>query len=275
MRPTSDNPPAQGSLADLPARIAFAIPAAAVAIALLVADGPGFAAGVFAIGALALWEALRLLGLPPRLGVVAAIALALIAAVALAEGRDLLVAALAGAVALCGLAAMIEEPGRRTIAIAALTLAMVWVGLGVAHAIMLREFDHGAGLLLDVLLAVFVGDTAAHILGSLFGRTPLAPTISPNKTIEGLVAGIVTAVAVVAFVAAVGQPWLSLGHAAALGLAAGLAGPAGDLFESAVKREAGVKDSGGLLGPHGGVLDRVDAVLFAVVACYWVAVALL
>jgi phosphatidate cytidylyltransferase len=164
---------------------------------------------------------------------------------------------------------------RRSATIAAATLGLVWIGFGAGHAVLIRELPHGGGLMLDVLLAVFVGDTAAHLFGSLYGRRRLAPTISPNKTVEGLIAGIVVGVAAAVATAAIGQPWLELGDAALIGLAAALAAPVGDLFESLVKRDAGVKDSGGLLGPHGGVLDRVDAVLFASVAAYYVAVALL
>jgi phosphatidate cytidylyltransferase len=262
-------------LADLPSRVAFALPAIAVAVALVAAGGDVFAAGVAAIGALALTEACRLLDVPTRMMAVAlAGVIGLAAAVAL-DGREALAPALAAAVLALAVAAAFERQGGRHAAMASATLAVVWIGFGVTHAILLRDLPHGGALMLDVLLAAFLGDTAAHLLGSLYGRTKLAPRISPNKTVEGLLAGVAAGTAVVCVVAVTLQDWLSLADALALGLAAAVAAPAGDLFESMIKRDAGVKDSGALLGPHGGVLDRVDAVLFAVVAGYYVAVALL
>jgi phosphatidate cytidylyltransferase len=268
---------ARARLADLPARIAFALPAAAIAVAIVAIGGVAFAAVAGAIGVLALLEAYRLLGVPTRVAAVGAVALAGLVAAVLLEGRAALAPALAASVLLVFAVAARVHPGerRRTATIAVAVLGLVWIGFGAGHAVLIRELPHGGGLMLDVLLAVFVGDTAAHLLGSLYGRRRLAPTISPNKTVEGLAAGILAGVAAAVIAAAVGQPWLELGDAALIGLAAALAAPVGDLFESLVKRDAGVKDSGALLGPHGGILDRVDAVLFAAVAAFYVAVALL
>jgi len=264
-------------LADLPARIAFAIPAAALAIAIVALGGAAFAAGAGAIAVLALVEAYRLLSVPRQVAAAGGLALVAMVVAGLLEGREALAPALAAGVVLIFVAAVAPGAGprRRTATIAVAVLGLVWVGFGATHAVLIRELPHGGGLILDLLLAVFIGDTAAHILGSLWGRRPLAATISPSKTVEGLAAGILAAVATPVAVAAIAQPWLPLGDAALIGLAAGLAAPAGDLFESLVKRDAGVKDSGRLLGPHGGVLDRVDAVLFASVAGFYVAVALL
>lgn len=146
---------------------------------------------------------------------------------------------------------------------------LLWIGGCLAHAVLLRNLDHGAGLVVDVLLAVFVGDTAAQLVGSAFGRRKLAPRISPNKTVEGLAAGIVVGT-LACVVAGLFQDWLSTGDALLLGFAAALAAPAGDLLESAIKRRAGVKDSGRLFGAHGGVLDRADAAMMAAFVGYWV-----
>ena len=267
----------QGRLADLPARVAFAIPLAAVAITLIAVGGGVFTAGIAAIGVAALLEACRMLAVAPRVAWVSAAALVALAVAALLEGRASVPGVLAGAVALIFATALTlpPAPGRRSRAIGLAIFALVWVGLGVTHAVLIRELPHGGGLLIDVLLAVFIGDTAAHILGSLYGRRRLVPTISPNKTIEGLFAGVVAGVAAPVIAAVAFQPWLDAFDAALIGLSAALAAPAGDLFESLVKRDAGVKNSGALFGPHGGVLDRIDAVLFAVVAAYYAAVALL
>ena len=181
------------------------------------------------------------------------------------------VAVVAGALAAREAYRLLAESAPSPVAAA---VALVWIGVPVAAAIALREHAHGGGLVLDVMLAVFVGDTAAHLLGSAFGRRPLAPRISPRKTVEGLVAGIVTGTAVVVIVALAFQPWIAAAEALALGLAVSCAAPAGDLAESAVKRRAGVKDSGRMLGAHGGFLDRLDAVLFGLVAGYAVALVL-
>jgi phosphatidate cytidylyltransferase len=148
-------------------------------------------------------------------------------------------------------------------------LGTYWVGLALAHAILLRGLPHGEGIVLDVLVGTFLGDTGAYIGGRLFGSRPLAPSISPNKTVEGLLIGMVTAVAAVWFASRY-QDWLPGAHALVLGAGVALAGPAGDLFESFVKREAGTKDAGRLFGAHGGALDRLDAVLFTAVVGYYI-----
>jgi phosphatidate cytidylyltransferase len=175
-------------------------------------------------------------------------------------------------VALLGLAGVLELarmfPAHRPLAILA---GVLWVGGCLTHAVLLRAEPHGAGLVVDVLLATFVGDTVAQLVGTAFGRRRLAPRISPNKSVEGLVAGIAVGTAVTWLFALAFQPWLAGTDALAIGFACALAAPAGDLLESAVKRRAGVKDSGRFFGAHGGVLDRIDAVILAAVAGYWVA----
>ena len=148
-------------------------------------------------------------------------------------------------------------------------LGIYWIGLAFAHAVMLRGLPHGAGIVIDVLVGTFLADTAAYLGGRMFGRRPLAPQISPNKTVEGLLIGMVFAVIGV-WIGKLYQDWLPTSHALVLGLGVALAGPAGDLFESFVKREASTKDSGGLFGPHGGALDRLDAVLFTAVVSYYI-----
>ena len=100
----------------------------------------------------------------------------------------------------------------------------------MAHAIFLRELPEGLGLMLDALVATFVGDTFAYFGGRLYGRRPLAPGISPNKTLEGLIAGVVGGTAAFWF-AGLYQDWLTHGEALILGLAVALAAPVGDLFE--------------------------------------------
>jgi len=156
--------------------------------------------------------------------------------------------------------------------IAATMLGVTWVGLALSHAVFLRALEHGEGLLLGVLVGTFLGDTAAYAGGRVYGRRLLAPDISPNKTVEGLVAGLVGGT--LAFWAAgLYMDWLGGWEALAIGFLVALAAPLGDLFESALKRDLEVKDTGSLMGPHGGVLDRLDAVFFTVVVGYYAALA--
>lgn len=147
-------------------------------------------------------------------------------------------------------------------------LGVVWVGGGLAFLLMLRDVpDDGRLLLYTVLLTVFADDTAAFFVGRLIGRHRLAPVISPGKSWEGFVAGTLAGIAVT-FFALYEQDVVTTGESLVLGLAIALAATLGDLFESAVKRDLGAKDSGRLLAGHGGVLDRVDSLLWAGPAAY-------
>lgn len=153
-------------------------------------------------------------------------------------------------------------------------LGVVWVGGGLAHFMLVRDVpDDGRLLVFTILLTVFADDTAAFFVGRAIGRHRLAPAISPGKSWEGFVAGTLAGVAVT-FFALYEQDVVSTGESLVLGLVIALAATLGDLFESAVKRDLGVKDSGRLLGGHGGVLDRVDSLLWAGPAAYLALLAL-
>jgi phosphatidate cytidylyltransferase len=161
-----------------------------------------------------------------------------------------------------------------TVTMSTTVLGTAWIALGLGHLILLRDVpEHGRLAVFTVLLAVFADDTAAYLVGRLLGRHKLAPSLSPGKTWEGFVAGTAAAI-VVAFFALYEQDFLSIPESIVLGAAVALAGAAGDLFESALKRDLQVKDSGQLLGGHGGMLDRIDSLLFASVAAFYVVIAL-
>ncbi|HEY6835711.1 MAG TPA: phosphatidate cytidylyltransferase [Gaiellaceae bacterium] len=161
-----------------------------------------------------------------------------------------------------------------TVAVATTVVGVAWIAVGLAFVLLLRGIDeHGRLAVFTVLLAVFAADTLAYLVGHLIGRHKLAPVLSPGKTWEGLAASTVAAV-LVPFFALYHQDFLTIGESLVLGAVIAVSAPVGDLFESAVKRDLGVKDSGGLLGGHGGVLDRLDAPLFAAVASYFVILAL-
>ena len=153
-------------------------------------------------------------------------------------------------------------------------LGVVWIGIPLVHAVLLRELPHhGAALLVDVLVGTFVADTAAYATGRMFGSHRIAPSLSPNKTLEGLIGGFLIGTMSVWF-AGLYQNWLSGVDALILGAAVAAVAPLGDLFESMLKRDLGRKDTGALFGPHGGILDRLDAVFFTVVVGYYLAIQL-
>src|SRR6476661_2779039 len=152
-----------------------------------------------------------------------------------------------------------------TSAVGSTVLGAAWIGFGLGHLILLRRMhDEPRLLAFAVLLTVFAADTFAYFGGRLAGRHKLAPTLSPGKTWEGLAVGSLAGV-FVSFVA----PYPDRDHSLVLWLVAVLAAAAGDLFESMPKRDMQVKDTGRLLGGHGGVLDRIDALLFAAPATYY------
>jgi phosphatidate cytidylyltransferase len=161
-----------------------------------------------------------------------------------------------------------------TVAVATTVAGVAWVGLGLGYVLLLRGLpEHGRLAVFTVLLAVFGADTFAYFVGRLVGRHKLAPVLSPGKTWEGLVASTAAAV-LIPFFALYHQHFLGIAASLVLGAVIAVAAPVGDLFESAVKRDFAVKDSGRLLAGHGGVLDRLDAHLFAAVAAYYAILAL-
>jgi len=265
------------SASDLSARIWVAVPAIAYAIGIIALGGPWFAAGVLVLGFVCVHELFRMYeGLRPvRLaGFVGLIGLA--AAAHFGGEHQVLLAVVAFFPVLFLLAlAMPDRPEvPLTDGMAITLLGTFWVGLAIAHAIMLRDLPHGDGIVIDVLVGTFIGDTAAYLGGRAFGSRPLAPRISPNKTVEGLACGIAGATFAV-WCAGLYQDWLGGWNALLLGAVVGIVAPIGDLFESKVKRDAGTKDAGTLFGAHGGALDRLDAAFFTLVAGYYLWLALL
>jgi phosphatidate cytidylyltransferase len=258
--------PGEGS--DLGARVLVAVPAIAVALFLVIEGGLIFTLGLFVLGCVCLHELYGMYGRahPVRLAGFVALA-ALLLAANYGDQFQVLLVLVAALPLLFGLTLLQPRPSVGGLAVT--LLGIYWIGLGLAHAVLLRGLPHGLGIVIDVLVGTFLGDTGAYLGGRLFGRRPLAPTISPNKTVEGLLIGMVCTVLGV-WIAGRYQEWLPGTHAIVLGIAVALVAPIGDLFESFVKREARTKDSGGLFGAHGGALDRLDAVLFAAVVGYYV-----
>ena len=150
----------------------------------------------------------------------------------------------------------------------------LYVGFLLSHALMLREGGNGVydgrDWLLYVLFMTFAADTGAFLVGRVLGKHKMAPVVSPGKTWEGLAGGLVVAVAASMGLSAVLDLPMTMLEQALLGLLLGVVAPMGDLLESALKRRAGVKDSGVLVPGHGGVLDRIDSLLITLPVTYYI-----
>jgi phosphatidate cytidylyltransferase len=172
-------------------------------------------------------------------------------------------------------AAVSETRQSTTVAVAATVLGAGWIGLGLGHLILIRALDpNGRLAVITVLLTVFVSDSVAFLAGRFAGRHKMSPVVSPGKTWEGFTAGAIAGV-FTTFLALYkedlfDQTWRALVLGAVIVAAATL----GDLFESLLKRDLGTKDTGRILLGHGGVLDRIDSLLFAAPAAYYTILAL-
>jgi phosphatidate cytidylyltransferase len=257
------------------ARVLVAVPWIAFAIVIIVAGGVPFMLAMVGLAVLGLVEFFRMTAdARPFVPVGFAIVAAIIVAAHYTTGRN--AALIAGLSFPLMFVFAAGRPSREgiTISFGVTLLAIAWIGAPFAHAVLLRDLPlHGGALLVDVLVATFAADTAAYVGGRLFGRHPLAPTLSPNKTVEGLIAGFLGGTIGFWF-AGLYQDWLSGTDALLMGACIALVAPMGDLFESMIKRDLDIKDTGRAFGPHGGLLDRLDAVLFTVVAGFYLSIAL-
>jgi len=248
--------------------VIVAVPAIAIALFLVIEGGLIFTLGLLVLGCICMHELYEMYerAHPVRLAGFLGLTGLLLAA-HYGDQAQVLLVSVAILPVLFGLTLTQRRPsvGGMTVTL----LGIYWIGFALAHAVLLRGLPHGQGIVIDVLVGTFVGDTGAYLGGRMFGSRPLAPSISPNKTIEGLAIGVVCAIAAVWFAGRY-QEWLPGTHALVLGLGVALIAPIGDLFESFVKREADVKDTGRIFGAHGGALDRLDAVLFAAVVGYYI-----
>jgi phosphatidate cytidylyltransferase len=256
------------------ARIAWALPWIAIVVTIVIVGGELFAAAMIGFACVGIAELFKMADDARPFALVAYAAAAALVVAALYGSQFQIVIVLAATIPAAFVAA-VARPDREgaTVSIAVTILGVVWIGIPFAHAVLLRELpDHGAALLVDVLVATFVADTAAYAGGRLFGRHRLAPALSPNKTLEGLAFGLVGGTMGFWF-AGLYQDWLPGIDALVMGMCVAVLAPVGDLFESLIKRDLRIKDSGTIFGPHGGLLDRLDAVMFTIVAGYYLAVA--
>jgi phosphatidate cytidylyltransferase len=261
----------RNSASDLGARVWVAVPAAAYALAIISLGGPWFAVGILLLGFVCLHELFRMYeGMrPARLAGFLGIAGLTAAAHFGGEHQVLLATVAVFPLVFLVAIAMPERPEVPVTDGMAITLmGTLWIGLALAHAILLRDLPHGGGMVLAILVGTFVGDTFAYLGGRAFGTRPLALRVSPNKTVEGLLFGILGASLAVWWYG-LSSEWMGGVNGILLGLLVGVLAPIGDLFESKIKRDAGTKDAGTLFGAHGGALDRLDAAFFTLVGGYY------
>jgi phosphatidate cytidylyltransferase len=256
-------------------RVLVALPWIAFAIAITVLGGAVFAAAMIAIGLLCLREYFLMAAELRPVQLAAYVALtAMVAAAYFGTAFNVLLLGTASFPLLFLFGARRNPREGIVISMGVTVLGAIWIGLPLVHAVLLRDLpDHGAALLIDVLIGTFATDTGAYATGRMFGAHRIAPDLSPNKTLEGLIGGFLIGTMAFWF-AGLYQDWLSGVDALIIGATVAAVAPLGDLFASMVKRDLGRKDTGKLFGPHGGLLDRLDAVLFTIVAGYYLAVQL-
>ncbi len=146
---------------------------------------------------------------------------------------------------------------------------LAYVGWFLGHLILIRGFEDGGRAIFFLFLVTWAGDTGAYYVGSSIGKHKLSPVVSPNKTIEGMMGGILTSMMVALLARAWFFPALNRRECLALGLLFGVLGQMGDLAESMLKRSAGIKDSGTIIPAHGGLLDRADSLIFTAPVFYY------
>lgn len=255
-------------------RVLFAIPWIVFAIFITAVGGPVFMGAMIGLGLIGLREYFLMTHAYRPIQAAAFMAVpGMIIAAHYGNSFQVLLIAVAAFPLLFAFGADRHHRDRITISMGVTLLGVIWIGIPLVHAVLLRDLpSHGGALLIDVLVGTFVTDTAAYATGRLFGSHPIAPRLSPNKTIEGLVGGFVIGTMAFWF-AGLYQDWLSGIDALIMGAAVATLAPVGDLFESMLKRDLKVKDTGTIFGPHGGLLDRLDAVFFTIVVGYYLSVA--
>ena len=160
----------------------------------------------------------------------------------------------------------------RTSDTAVTVFGAVYVGYLLSHFVLLRSLDSGTELALATIISVWANDSFAYLVGSTLGKHKMAPRISPNKSWEGFAAGTLFTILVWIGLGLVAETGLSLAALTLTGICVSVAAVVGDLAESRLKREAGVKDSGTLLPGHGGFLDRFDSLILVSVVAYYLVI---
>lgn len=260
----------QARSSDLALRVGSAVVLVGLFILSLLLGGWWFTSFVSLVMVVALGElyaTLRRAGYAP-LALIGLVGVVLMPVVAHTSGVTAMAGVAAAAIVATALAYSLVGR-RRPLENAAVTVwGMAWVGL-LAFAVPLMGASNPVAMVLLMVLLTALVDIGSYFIGHGFGRRPMAPLLSPNKTVGGFVGGIVTAM-VAAFVLSTLPPYeeVGLGPALVLAVLIGILAPVGDLAESMVKRSLGVKDMGSILPGHGGMLDRIDSFLVTAPAAY-------
>ncbi len=255
-------------------RVAVAVPGIALAIAVVYVGGPLFVVAAAAIAVLGVYEYLNLVAelAPLRWAAVAGAAVTAILPSLIDPAERAVVIGVAIAVVLGAVAGLILKHREEvTLRVGVSVFGAVYLGVPLGLFVATRELPHGAAAVANVLVGTWAFDTFSYVAGKTWGTHPIAPKTSPNKTVEGFAGGVIGGTLAV-WIAGLYMDWI--GHLESLALGVILCGFAylGDLFESMMKRDIDIKDSGRLLGAHGGVLDRFDAMLFTAAAGYFATV---
>lgn len=220
----------------------------------------------------------EVLGAVRRVGYQPATLMALSAVVGLALGSfwvgEAAIPIVLGLTVMFSFAWYLAEPVARPMAnLGVGLLSILWVGLLGSFAALLLKLPEGTEILTVAIAGTIAYDLGGYVIGRTAGQSVLAPNVSPNKTWEGLIGGMLLTIATVVVISLLelGGPFDSLARGLTLGIAIAVAAPIGDLSESIIKRDLGIKDVGSILPGHGGVLDRFDALLFVLPATYYVA----
>jgi phosphatidate cytidylyltransferase len=246
-------------------------------IYLIVKGGQLFFTLVMIAALLALWEYLKIVcAVPPRpvlsfLNVLAMIMAALILWAAFNARLDLIVLILAADVVIAGVTATATYSRDKAIFDAVLkqVAGLLYVPVLLGHILLLRNGSDGMIWVFFLICLVFVNDIGAFYTGTFLGKHKLCPSVSPGKTIEGSIGGLIACFTVGIIFRLFLLPGLAWGWFLLSILCIAIAGPVGDLFESIIKRGGNIKDSGNILPGHGGLLDRIDALLFASPVAYY------
>ena len=263
--------------ATLGVRVATGVTLAAVlGLILYVGKRPAAAvlvAAAVALAALELLTALRQRGFKPAIPAVLVGLVAMVAATYRSGDSGVTIVAVISVLTIMVWYLLGAERDRPVVNIAVSFLVFGYTAMAASSAALLLRPRDGVGLLFAAIACTVGYDVVGYFVGSFLGRNKLAPEISPNKTVEGLAGGMLGAVLVgaVVFGKITWHPWTTLAHGAMVGLVVAVAAPLGDLVESMMKRDLGMKDMGTLLPGHGGVLDRIDSMLFSVPAVFLLA----
>jgi phosphatidate cytidylyltransferase len=252
-------------------RVAVAVPGIAIAIAVVLVGGIGFALVCAVLAVLALYELYNLTAAfrPLRWAGYAGALAIVVLGWAFDDPEHGVLLGVGLAVGLTAVGGLILTHREDVMARIMVTLfGSVYVGLPLGILVAARDLSHGAAVVANILVGTWVFDTASYAGGRLWGSRQIAPRISPGKTLEGLVIGLVIGTLGV-WVAHLYEDWLGGFDAVVIGLAICVAAFLGDLTESMIKRDVQVKYSGKLLLGHGGVLDRFDGLFFAAIAGYF------